>query len=147
MWRLLLDHLIGAQQDGCGHVEAERLGGLHVDSQYELCRRLNRKIGRPLALEDTIDVTSRTPVVVVDIVPIGDHAAVGDEEVEGVERWQLMFGRKGDDQFAMERPKCSRGHYQATIGPERGWRRIDRFPGAGRDREGPRPASRAARSA
>ena len=43
------------------HVEAERLGGLEVDDQLELGRRLHRQVGRLLALEDAIDVAGRLP--------------------------------------------------------------------------------------
>ena len=46
------------------HVEAERLGGLEVDHQLVLGRRLHRQVGRLLALEDAIDVAGRVPVLV-----------------------------------------------------------------------------------
>ena len=46
------------------HGEAERLGGLEVDHQLVLGRRLHRQIGRLLALEDAIDVAGRAPVLV-----------------------------------------------------------------------------------
>ena len=39
----LLDHLVGALLKLPGHVEGERLGGLHVDHQLELDGRLDRK--------------------------------------------------------------------------------------------------------
>jgi hypothetical protein len=42
-----------------GTVEAERLGGLEVDHQLVLGRRLHRQVGRLLALEDAIDVAGR----------------------------------------------------------------------------------------
>src|ERR1700756_3650004 len=41
-----LDHLVGGS-DECGrHGEAERLGGLEVDHQFELDRGLDRKLAR-----------------------------------------------------------------------------------------------------
>ena len=42
-----------------GTVEAERLGGLEVDHQLVLGRRLHRQVGRLLALEDAVDVAGR----------------------------------------------------------------------------------------
>ena len=61
------------------HFEAERFGGLEVDHQLVFGRRLHRQVGRLLALEDAIDVAGREAVLVDDIRPIGDQAAVGDE--------------------------------------------------------------------
>ena len=52
-----------ASSDG-GTVEAERLGGLEVDDQLVLGRRLHRQVGRLLALEDAVDVAGRLPVLV-----------------------------------------------------------------------------------
>jgi hypothetical protein len=50
--RPLFDHLVGAQQQGCGHVEAERFGGLEIDDQLDFRDLLHRQVGRLLALED-----------------------------------------------------------------------------------------------
>ena len=58
-----------------GTVEAERLGGLEVDHQFELGRRLHRQVGRLLALENAIDVAGRAPELVDPIRPVGDQAA------------------------------------------------------------------------
>ena len=68
-----------ASSDG-GTVEAERLGGLEIDHQLVLGRRLHRQVGWLLALEDAIDVAGRAPVLVDEIRPIGDQAAGGDED-------------------------------------------------------------------
>ena len=65
-----------------GTVEAERLGGLEVDHQLVLGRRLHRQVGRLLALEDAVDVAGRAPVLVDQIRPIGDQAAGGDERAD-----------------------------------------------------------------
>ena len=47
-----------------GTVEAERLGGLEVDHQFVLGRRLHRQVGWLLALEDAVDVAGRASELV-----------------------------------------------------------------------------------
>src|SRR5262245_282938 len=42
----LFDHLIGAGEHSCGHVEAKRLRRLEVDDQFKRPRLLDRDIGR-----------------------------------------------------------------------------------------------------
>jgi hypothetical protein len=46
----LFDHLVGARKQCWRHGEAERLGGLEVDHQVVLGRRLHRKVRGLLAL-------------------------------------------------------------------------------------------------
>ena len=85
----LLDHLIGTGKHRCRQVEAERLGRLEVDHKLVLGRRLHRKVGGLLALEDAVDVAGRAPILVDLISPIGDQAAGGDEEALPVDRLSL----------------------------------------------------------
>jgi hypothetical protein len=40
--------------------EAERLGGLEVENQFEFCGLLNGQVGRLLALENAADVDSNS---------------------------------------------------------------------------------------
>src|ERR1700730_3192550 len=96
------DHLVGTREQRWRHLDAERLGGLEVDHQFVLGRRLHRKVGGLLALENAVDVAGGALELVDEISPIGDQAAFGDEEAFEVDRGQLVPGRQRDDQIAME---------------------------------------------
>jgi hypothetical protein len=52
----LLDYLIGAGEEHRGQFEAERFGGLGIDSQHKFGRQLNRKLRRLGATENAIDI-------------------------------------------------------------------------------------------
>ena len=82
----LLDHLIGASEQLWRHRNAERLGGLEVQEQFDFRGLLYRQVGRLLALEDAVDVAGRAPILVHPIRPVRDQAAAGDEDTLRVDR-------------------------------------------------------------
>src|SRR5262245_20445119 len=90
------DHLVGAGQQRWRHGKAKRLGRLEVDHQFVFGWRLYRQIGRPFALEDAIDVASRSPERIDRIRPIGDQPAFRSEVAKRIDGWQPMPGRKVD---------------------------------------------------
>ena len=115
----LFDHFVCAGKERRWHGEAKRFGGLEVDHQLVLGRRLHRKLARLLASEDAVDIASRLPEPVVRIGPVGDQAAAGAELAYGVDRRQTMTGRQRDDQVAMNYRQRARRHDQAVIRPAR----------------------------
>src|SRR6516162_8516635 len=54
--RRVIRHLVSALLENPRHIETERPCGLEVDHQLVFARRLHRKVGRLLALEDAIDI-------------------------------------------------------------------------------------------
>src|SRR5262249_30517873 len=109
----------GAGEQRCWHVEAERLGGFHVDDKFVFGRRLHWQVGRLLALEDTIDVGCRPPELVDGVRSIGDQAAGANEETEGIDSRQSVAGGERDDEIAMNRPWWSSNDNQTTVQPPR----------------------------
>src|SRR5689334_12531716 len=72
----LFDDLIGGTDKGRRHIQAERLGGFQVDDEMEFGRLLHRQVGRPLALQDAIDITGGKAKGFDPIDPVADQPAV-----------------------------------------------------------------------
>src|SRR6516162_5459406 len=95
--------------------EAERLGGLDIDHQLRFGRLLDRQARRLLALEDTIDVRSRTPNYVDSIRSIGDQCPFCDELPMTTERRESMLFRQCHNRLAVIIHECVRCGDQATV--------------------------------
>jgi len=54
----LFDHLVGAAEQLCWHLETEGVGSLKVDHQLELDRGLDGKIARLFALQYAIGIVA-----------------------------------------------------------------------------------------
>src|SRR6476660_1421225 len=104
------DYLVGAGKQRWRHGEAEGLGSLQVDDRLELGRRLHWQISRLFPLEDAIDVPRRTAVIVHQISPKGDQAAVNHQVTATIDRGQFVLGRKSDNEIAMSRRRRAPGH-------------------------------------
>src|SRR5262245_38887255 len=81
---LLLDDLIGTLLELPGHVEAERLGGLHVDHQLKFDRGLNGKVADFSAPEDTVEIRRRAPIIVGNVVSVRHQTAKAGKETVGI---------------------------------------------------------------
>src|SRR6516165_9090153 len=69
----LLDNLVSGHLHDQRYREAERLRRFEIDDEFELRGLLHRKLGGLLALEDAIDIRSRTPDDIGGVGCIGDQ--------------------------------------------------------------------------
>jgi hypothetical protein len=111
----LFDHLVGAGKHRLRNGNTERFGGFEIDDQLVLGRRLHRQVCRFLAFENAIYITSRAPVRVDDIRPVGGEAPTRRVVSEPINVWQAVPQRQGNDQIAMVRYCRAPCHDQAAI--------------------------------
>src|SRR5712691_11797711 len=91
----LLNHLVSPEQERLRDCQPQRLCGLEVDHQFELRRLLDRKIRRPGALQDLIDIGDGGPMEIRLAYVISHQAtAVDGERRISIDRRQSVAGRK-----------------------------------------------------
>src|SRR6516164_3396525 len=91
---MLFDDPVGAGEDRERDWQAERLGGVQVDHQLELCRLLDRQMVRLGVGENPADIGPSLPPGFVKVAPIADQAASGRELAPLTDRRNRMARRK-----------------------------------------------------
>src|SRR5215831_11753240 len=111
----LFDHFIGTGEHSRWECETHFLGGLKINHQLILGRRLHGHLGWLLALENAINIVSRLPVLIEEVGSIRDQPPSGSEGALVVDSGQLVPRRKRDDQIAMKHCWRTRRHDQTAI--------------------------------
>jgi hypothetical protein len=114
-WPVSFDHLVGLLQKLLRDGDAKRFGGLEIDDEVELARKLHRQIARLGALQDAIDIGRRLLVDLGQIDSVRDKAAACGEEPIRIDRRRAMSGRQGDDEVAVKNGDGIRYREQRAI--------------------------------
>src|SRR5262245_21710097 len=110
---VLFNYFVGTGEQCWRDVETERLGGLEVDGELELCRLLHRKVGGTGAPKNLVDVPGGAALQVRDACSIGHEAAGGDEVQRPVQRRQAQRDGAVGDELALP------GRQRVTDGEQR----------------------------
>jgi hypothetical protein len=111
---LLFDHCIGALLELQGYVEAKRLGGLEIDRQLKLDRGLDGKLARLRALEDSIGIGRRAPIIIELINSVGQQAAEFSEDSALIDGREAVATCQRYDLCTMDVREGIRHHDQAA---------------------------------
>jgi hypothetical protein len=71
---ILFHHVVGATEQRGGHADTKCLRGRKVDREFILVRGLHWQISRSLALQNTINIAGRAPILVDCVIAKRDQA-------------------------------------------------------------------------
>src|SRR5215475_14561177 len=97
--RRSLDHLIRGGQQRFRDGEAEGLGGLEVDDEFQLGRLLDRQIGWFLAFENASGIDASLVGRITEAAAVAYQATGEGELTEIKDRGQRMAGRQRGELF------------------------------------------------
>ena len=87
--------------------ETERLGGLEIDHELELCRQHNRQLTRLLAFEDASGINAGLTICISNAGRVTHQAARRDIIAQDIDRGNSMSGRQRELNSDMRRTAYS----------------------------------------
>jgi hypothetical protein len=99
--RFSLDHLVGGDEQSIWYLKAQRLRGLEVDHELELCWQHNRQITRLLAFEDASGINAGLTVCIGNAGRVAHQAAGLNELAIRGNRRERMAGCQRDNPFPL----------------------------------------------
>ena len=106
-WLFLFDRFISAAKDRQRYAQAERLGCLEIDDEFDFRRLLNRQIGRFFAIEDAADIVTDDAMLLGGARAVADQAASHGEFAKAEERGQPVAKSLRRKSFRSEKKKES----------------------------------------
>src|SRR6516225_3168988 len=94
------DHLVGAREQRCWHIETKRLRSLQVDDELEFGRLNDRQVRRLGSLEDATGVNRRLPSLLPDVGSIAHQPACHRELTKSIARRDGISCRQRDNAIA-----------------------------------------------
>jgi ribosomal protein L27 len=95
------DHLVGSPEQRDREGEAERLGGLHVDNQFDPRGLLHRQVGGLLTLENAAGIGADQSVRVQATAAVAHQAAGRGERAILVDRGHSVAERRWGELFVV----------------------------------------------
>jgi hypothetical protein len=95
--RLLFDDLVGSREQRGRHGQAKSLRCLQVYDEFVFAWSLHRQIGRFLAFQYAINVSSGPSILIIKIRPIRNQPAGDNKRPLNLHRGEFIAGRGCDD--------------------------------------------------